>query len=132
MPELFVQLRQVTIGLSQIRGLLQCLLICREGSACILLILEDHCEVEMRECGVRPIRQGTAVARLGFVEMTGVMIGSPRLACASTKPAVRGRSPDRPDALRRESLPGVPIVPMVRSNHVRAASALTGRFAVAP
>jgi hypothetical protein len=61
------------MGLSQIRGPLQCLLICREGSACILLILEDHCEVEMRECGVRPIRQGTAVARLGFVEMTDVM-----------------------------------------------------------
>ena len=52
-PELFLQLRQITIGFPKIRGPLQVLRIGHEGSAFILLILEHHRQVEMRECGVR-------------------------------------------------------------------------------
>ena len=41
-PELFVQVRQITMGFLKIRGPLQCLRIGREGSAFILLILKHH------------------------------------------------------------------------------------------
>ena len=73
-PELFVQVRQITMGFLKIRGPLQCLRIGREGSAFILLILEHHRQVEMRECGVRPILQRAAIAGLGFFEIPGVMM----------------------------------------------------------
>ena len=41
-PELFVQVRQITMGFPKMRGPLQCLRIGHEGSAFILLILEHH------------------------------------------------------------------------------------------
>ena len=64
MPELFVQLRQITMGFPKIRGPLQCLRIGCEGSAFILLAR----------------RQGAASYR----KIGGDLQGEPRLPVDAT------------------------------------------------
>ena len=72
--ELFIQLRHITVGLTKLRGPLQCLLIGRQGSTFILLIHQDHRQIEMRECNIWPILDSTTVAGLRFGQLARVMV----------------------------------------------------------
>lgn len=72
--QFFVQLRQIAMSLTKTGRPLKCLLVSGDGAGFILLIFEDHSQVEMGEDQFRPMLKGTAVAGFRLRQITGVMI----------------------------------------------------------